>query len=166
MWVIAKDVVLGGVQLSFLHQHIYHFHFLVTGCFRNSIHFPFVCVCVCTCGQCLCLSLRACVPCCPTVNATSIWEGEGGVRTTYLDKGHGKELGEILPSSPIAPPLDSPTSSFGCLVQHENPKQVGDDEWPEVLDGAEVEEEQERDRYCGEPKQDGGRLQPSLERHA
>jgi len=84
----------------------------------------------------------------------------------YLDKSHGKELGEILPSFPIAPPLDSPSSSFWCLVQHQDPEKISDDHWPELLDRAEVEEEQECDSDGGEPEQDGTSLQSTPERHA
>lgn len=46
----------------------------------------------------------------------------------------------MSPESPVTQPLNSPSAPFRCLVKHEDPGEIGDDKWPEILVGTEEEE--------------------------
>lgn len=58
----------------------------------------------------------------------------------YFDQLHREIAGEVGPGAPVPEPLDPAATLFRGLVEHENPEQVHDNEGPEVLERAEIEE--------------------------
>lgn len=83
----------------------------------------------------------------------------------YLDERHRVVLCKVSPESPVTQPLNSPSAPFRRLVKHEDPSEIGDDEWPEILVGAEEKEQGERDDNGRDPSENRKRLQPTLEGH-
>ena len=84
----------------------------------------------------------------------------------YLDKGHWEILGKVRPAHPVSPPNEPPASLLWCLIKHQDPKQIDDDQWPEILDRAEVKEGHCAHSQGRDPDQDRSSLKTTFDRQS
>jgi len=81
---------------------------------------------------------------------------------SYLDKGHWEVLCEIGPADPIPQQIRSPSAVFRSTIIHKDPEEIDDDQGPEVLDGADIEEGDGCHGKRRDPEQDSSSLHPPL----